>query len=103
MVPNRSDVAEQMSETLKSIESQGIKQDLIKCRTINKRCTIKTLLLCKGMAWLPFQKVKSVDFSQDIFVTRYFYTRPPSVLCMNKMTVKGPSKILWADLVKVVK
>ena len=55
------------------------------------------------MAWLPFQKVKSVDFSQDIFVTRYFYTRPPSVLCMNKMTVKGPSKILWADLVKVVK
>ena len=39
MVPNQSNVAMQMSETLKSIKSQGIERDLIERQTINGRST----------------------------------------------------------------
>ena len=41
-VPNPSNVAEQMSETLKLIESLGIERTLIEGRTIKRHCTIQS-------------------------------------------------------------
>ena len=40
MVPNRSNVAEPMSETLVSIECRRIKRDLIEHRTIDRHSTV---------------------------------------------------------------